>query len=235
MAENIEDVKEINEALQNDLNNSLSTIENLKRNQEGLINQNNLYQAQIKELRSEKPMIYSKMIAIKRDLKAVGKDQKNSGQGWKFRGIDQFMNALKPILDNHDVGITTKYIGGLEPKFEENGHGKKFKHLSIIMEYTFFAEDGSSVTSSIPAEGVGNDDKGTNKALSAAFKYALMQTFCVPTEDMEEADLHTIDINEPDGKTVVSAPKKAIEVEKLTVKEEKPKRSFRRRSGGDGL
>ena len=31
-------------------------------------------------------------------------------------------------------------------------------------------------------------DKSTNKAMSAAFKYACFQTFCIPTEEMRDAD-----------------------------------------------
>jgi hypothetical protein len=63
------------------------------------------------------------------------------------------------------------------------------------MEYDFFAEDGSKVTiGPIPAEGLDSGDKATNKALSAALKYALIQTFSVPTEDMAEADLESPEI-----------------------------------------
>jgi hypothetical protein len=70
------------------------------------------------------------------------------------------------------------------------------KHVTIMMEYDFYAEDGSKVTvGPIPAEGLDSGDKATNKALSAALKYALIQTFSVPTEDMAEADLETPEIN----------------------------------------
>jgi hypothetical protein len=69
------------------------------------------------------------------------------------------------------------------------------------MEYDFFAEDGSKVTvGPIPAEGLDSGDKATNKALSAALKYALIQTFSVPTEDMAEADLETPEIGVESGK-----------------------------------
>ncbi len=69
------------------------------------------------------------------------------------------------------------------------------KHVTIMMEYDFFAEDGSKVTvGPIPAEGLDSGDKATNKALSAALKYALIQTFSIPTEDMAEADLESPEI-----------------------------------------
>jgi hypothetical protein len=33
-------------------------------------------------------------------------------------------------------------------------------------------------------------DKATNKAMSAAYKYACLQTFCIPTEGDNDADSH---------------------------------------------
>ncbi len=41
-------------------------------------------------------MIYKKMSDVMKDVGAIGKDQKNTQQGFKFRGIDQFVNALYP-------------------------------------------------------------------------------------------------------------------------------------------
>jgi hypothetical protein len=37
-------------------------------------------------------------------------------------------------------------------------------------------------------------DKATNKAMSAAFKYACMEVFCIPTEGNPDADQQTHDV-----------------------------------------
>ena len=198
------------------------TIVNLTHNQEGLVKDNTQLRGIISDLQNGKnvPLIYSKMLAVKKDIGSVTKDQKNSGQGWNFRGIDQFMNALHPILNDHNVGIYTSVKQASEAKFVTNEKtGKTSKNTQIIMEYTFFAEDGSSISSSMPAEGVDPGDKGTNKAIAAAFKYCLMQTFCVPTEDMAEADRENATVDGGSGKA--SAAKK-------TTKKAPAKKSFRR-------
>lgn len=145
-------------------------------------------------------MIYKKMSEVMKDIKAVGKDQKNVAQGFKFRGIDQFVNALYPALTKHNVFMTPEVIEHTEQlKDVTRGNGKAGvdKHVKIIMKYTFHAEDGSSVSSSVPAEGLDSGDKATNKALSAALKYMLIQTFSIPTEDMAEADLESPEITPP--------------------------------------
>lgn len=133
-----------------------------------------------------------------RDIGSVGKDQKNQAQGFKFRGIDQFVNSLYPALTKHGVFMAPRCVSEQhELKEVTRGSGKAGvdKHVTILMEYDFFAEDGSKVTvGPIPAEGLDSGDKATNKALSAALKYALIQTFSVPTEDMAEADLESPEI-----------------------------------------
>jgi len=136
-------------------------------------------------------LIFKKMTEVMKEIGSITKDQRNDQQGFKFRGIDQFVNALYPALTKHGVFMTTKVLGEsheLKDVTRSSGKAGVDKHVSIQMEYTFHAEDGSSVSSSVPAEGLDSGDKATNKALSAALKYALIQTFSIPTEDMEEAD-----------------------------------------------
>lgn len=140
-------------------------------------------------------LIYKKMNDVMKDIRAVTKDQKNTAQGFKFRGIDQFVNALYPALTKHGVFMTpycTKEEHELKEVTRSSGKTGIDKHVTLYMCYNFYAEDGSKVTvGPIPAEGLDSGDKATNKALSAALKYALIQTFSIPTEDMAEADLET--------------------------------------------
>lgn len=154
-------------------------------------------------------LIYKKMSEVMKDIGAVTKDQKNMAQGFKFRGIDQFVNALYPALTKHGVFMApraTQFAQELKEVTRSNGKAGVDKHVSILMEYDFYAEDGSRVTvGPIPAEGLDSGDKATNKALSAALKYALIQTFSVPTEDMAEADLDSPEIG-----TTVKAPATAV-------------------------
>jgi hypothetical protein len=147
-------------------------------------------------------LIYKAMADVMRDIPAVTKDQKNTAQGFKFRGIDQFINSLYPALTKHKVFMAPKCVSSsheLKDVTRSNGKHGVDKHVHLMMEYTFYAEDGSSVTvGPLPSEGLDSGDKATNKALSAALKYALIQTFSIPTEDMEEADFTSPEM----GKTV---------------------------------
>ena len=59
------------------------------------------------------------------------------------------------------------------------------------MKYTFYAEDGSSVSAVVQGEGMDSADKSSNKAMSVAFKYACFQVLCIPTEEMKDPDAET--------------------------------------------
>jgi hypothetical protein len=56
------------------------------------------------------------------------------------------------------------------------------------MRYLFVTTDGSSLEAVVYGEAMDSGDKATNKAMSAAHKYALLQTFLIPTEDVEDSD-----------------------------------------------
>lgn len=158
-------------------------------------------------------LIFKKMSDVMKEIGFVGKDQKNQAQGFKFRGIDQFVNALYPALCKHGVFMTPRCVKEeheLKEVMRSSGKAGVDKHVTLMMEYDFFAEDGSKVTvGPVPAEGLDSGDKATNKALSAGLKYALIQTFSVPTEDMAEADFETPVIASTAPQKALEAPKQA--------------------------
>ncbi|HVN66950.1 MAG TPA: ERF family protein, partial [Candidatus Sulfotelmatobacter sp.] len=63
-----------------------------------------------------------------------------------------------------------------------------WNRVTIKMQYDFMADDGSKISVVIENEGCDSGDKATNKALSMAHKYAFIQLFHIPTEDIEDGD-----------------------------------------------
>jgi hypothetical protein len=64
----------------------------------------------------------------------------------------------------------------------------------LKMRYSFVAADGSSIATDAVGEGMDSGDKASAKAMSIAQKYAILQTFLVPTEDAKdpEVDNHEV-------------------------------------------
>jgi hypothetical protein len=80
-----------------------------------------------------------------------------------------------------------------------NKNGTRMIHVVLSVEYDFVALDGSKFTAGpIYSEGNDSADKATNKALSVAHKYALIQCFAIATEDMDDPDRETVPFPPPE-------------------------------------
>lgn len=139
------------------------------------------------------PLIYKAMQGVMRDVCAegVGKDGHNKDQNYKFRGIEAAMNALSPMLVKHGIVCVPRH--GKPSRFDRlTKSGGTLSFVTIESEFDLVSvEDASKVTIQALGEGMDSSDKATNKAMSTAFKYALFQTFVVPTMSVE--------IDEDDG------------------------------------
>lgn len=136
---------------------------------------------------AEKMNIYQAIPKCMEEIGAVGKDAVNKTQGFKYRGIDAVMNAINPALVKNHVFVVPEIV---EQSREERRTAKGGVLIYSIckIRFTFYAEDGSSVTATTIGEGMDSGDKATNKAMSIAFKYACFQVFCIPTEEMADPD-----------------------------------------------
>lgn len=131
--------------------------------------------------------IYQAMAAILAEIPSIGKDNRNKDQGFQYRGIDDVYNALHPLLAKHKVFMAPTVLSRTsEDRATKNGGALQCVTLSV--EYRFFHADGSSISCTVMGEGRDTSDKATNKAMAAAHKYALLQTFCIPTEDIGQDD-----------------------------------------------
>nr|DAR22218.1 MAG TPA: ERF superfamily protein [Caudoviricetes sp.] len=150
----------------------------------------------------KKMSIYETIPAVMAEIGAIGKDSWNK-QGFAYRGIDAVMNALNPAMTKYKMFVIPKV---LDQRREERqaAKGSNLIYSICTVEYTFYAEDGSSVSATVIGEGMDSGDKATNKAMSAAFKYACFQTFCIPTEEMKDPDAETPPPSEP-AKPVLEA------------------------------
>lgn len=131
--------------------------------------------------------IYESIAKIMEEIPAIGKGKTNKTQGFKYRGIDDVMNALQPLLAKNKVFIVPQI---LEQTREERTSSKGGNLIYSIckIQYIFYAEDGSHIEAITIGEGMDSGDKATNKAMAIAMKYALFQVFCIPTEEMAKVD-----------------------------------------------
>lgn len=139
--------------------------------------------------------VYQAINAVMADLahEGISKARKNQQQGYQFRGIDDVYNTLSSILAKNGLTMLPRI---LSRSCEERTTAKGGVLFYVTVEAEFdlvCAEDGSRHTIRTYGEAMDSADKATNKAMSAAYKYAAMQAFCIPTEGDNDADATTHD------------------------------------------
>ena len=137
-----------------------------------------------------RPLIYDLMAKVMGDIEAVRKTRKNEFHNYLFRGIDEVYNAVQPALVKHGVFCTPTLIEKTVTRIATEKN-KPATHTVMTVAHTFYAPDGSHVVTTTTGEAIDTGDKGCNKAMSAAYKYALIQTFCIPTEGDNDTEAHS--------------------------------------------
>ena len=138
--------------------------------------------------------IYQAINAVQAELSTIGitKDRRNmQGSGYNFRGIDDVYNTIAPLLAKHGLCILPRVLKR-ECVERVSQKGGALFYVTVEVEFDFVsAEDGSKHTVKTFGEAMDSGDKATNKAMSAAYKYAAFQAFSIPTEADNDADAHT--------------------------------------------
>lgn len=132
--------------------------------------------------------IYQAMAAIAAEIGAIGKDKRcTQGASFVYRGIDDVYNALNPIMAKHGVFVLP-IAGERTTETRQTRNGSTMEIVVMRMTYKFCHADGSFVEAVTVGQAMDSGDKATNKAMAIAHKYAILQAFCIPTEDMEDPD-----------------------------------------------
>lgn len=141
------------------------------------------------KMMSEQPKgIYQAMAAIAAEIGAIGKDKMcTQGASFAYRGIDDVYNALNPIMAKHGVFVLP-IAGERTTDQRQTKTGGIMEIVVMRMTYKFCHADGSYVEAVTVGQAMDSGDKATNKAMAIAHKYAILQAFCIPTEDMEDPD-----------------------------------------------
>lgn len=131
--------------------------------------------------------IFETIDLIMKEVPAIGKTKQNTKQNYKFRGIDDVMNKLQPIFSKYKLFVVPEVLEQTREERKTSMGGTLLYSICKI-KYTFYAEDGSHVEATVIGEGMDSGDKASNKAMAIAFKYALFQVFCIPTEELKDPD-----------------------------------------------
>lgn len=139
------------------------------------------------ETRQEGGKIFRQITQVMKDVGAVAKKDRNTQQGFNYRGVDAVMNAINPAFQKHGVFVVPAILEQTR-EVKTTAKGAVMNYSICRIEYRFYAEDGSYVRAVVVGEAMDSADKATNKAMAVAFKYACFQVLCIPTEEMKDPD-----------------------------------------------
>jgi hypothetical protein len=128
--------------------------------------------------------------AVMQDVQGLAKKDKNTHQGFAFRGIDAVMNAVGPALRTHGGFIVPQVV----EKTHEIMNGK-LNLVRISVSFSVYGSEGEPITGTVAAEAFDSGDKATAKAMSVAYRTFLLQLLCLPTDE-PDPDSYTYNIAE---------------------------------------
>jgi hypothetical protein len=135
---------------------------------------------------TEPPPLIPIHVAIPRiigDLPAIGKDSKitEGPARYAYRGIEDIMPHVRQLFARHGVHITPMFETLKDEALTING--KPWNRVVLQGTFRFGANDGSFLVARTIGEARDNSDKAYNKAMTAAYKYAITQVLAIGGDD----------------------------------------------------
>ena len=140
----------------------------------------------------EKRNIYQRILGVMKDVTYIQKSEKRVDNQYRFVSHDQVSAVIHPALVNHGIVAVPTVKSLTQEEFMSsvkapNGsfYDKKQQRTSVCLNVKFVNVDDPNDFIDIDAWGYGLDysDKGPGKAVSYAFKYAILKIFCLETGD----------------------------------------------------
>lgn len=122
---------------------------------------------------------------VMKSVGAIAKTDRNQSQGFNFRGIDSVVNAVSPALQKYGVIVTPDVLDYQYTTVEIGRNRTAMGHVRVQVAYTFHGPNGDFIVSTVAAEAMDSGDKASAKAMSVAFRTALLQTLCLPTDEVD--------------------------------------------------
>lgn len=123
------------------------------------------------------------LAAVMADVQSVAKRERNEQQGFSFRGIDAVVNAVGPALRTHGV-VVVPLVEHIDASTVEVGQRRTLMgHVRVTVRYRWYGPDGDHIDSVVIGEAMDSGDKAGAKAMSVAFRTAMLQALALPTDE----------------------------------------------------
>ena len=139
---------------------------------------------EVLEPTGETPTVVQALSLVMADIGAVAKSGVNQQQKFYFRGVDAVVNAASPAFRRRGVVVVPELLEKSRTSSQTKS-GSTLNVVEVTVKYTFHGPAGDSVCAVVAAEAFDSGDKATAKAMSVAFRTALLQTLALPTDEAD--------------------------------------------------
>jgi hypothetical protein len=136
------------------------------------------------------PSVYAAINAVAAELaeNGIAKNHVNEADDYKYRSIDDLLDRLAPLLAKHRLCVLPRVIEREVTERRDDAERLLF-HVALRVAFALTSvDDGSEHEVEAYGEALDPSDKATAKAMSSAYKSAMVQTFCIPFSGTEDAD-----------------------------------------------
>ncbi len=134
---------------------------------------------------SDKPTVAEAVANVMGAVQAIGKNQRvDTGPArFNFRGVDDVVAAVGPALRKHDVVFAPVRVVSVDHERYETSKGSSMDGVTVVVEYEFTGPAGDKLRVAAAGQAADSGDKAVPKAMSVAYRTALLEALCVPTNE----------------------------------------------------
>lgn len=130
------------------------------------------------------PTVLQALANVMKDVTSIGKKDFNDFHKFNFRGIDTVLDKVGPALRDHGI-VPIPELREIRSDDLTAKDGKRKRGVTLTVAYTFYGPRGDSITTVVPGEANDTEDKASSKAMSVAFRTALLQVLAIPTGERD--------------------------------------------------
>jgi hypothetical protein len=141
--------------------------------------------------------IHEALLLVREDVGVIANTARNDFHNFNYRGIKEVLNKVGPSLLKFGVNARPSKLISLESRDITTSRGARNREVTVMVEYTYTAKDGSSVTAEAPGEAADAGASAVSKAMSVALRIAHIQVLQIPTDEDDPAGSKTTRGHDP--------------------------------------
>lgn len=156
-----------------------------------------------------------KMLYVQRELAKTGIGRTKEGTQYSTRSIDDLINTMSIVLTKARIILQPNVLSTIKTILETKN--SSMQHCKVTMRYGFLDVDSDQyLTVDFSGEAADMTDKSTQKAITNAYKYMMIQTYNIPLVGSLDPDLYQ-DVTEMTTKENIIIAKEDGSVEVVNV------------------